>query len=58
MEEEWTLARIDSLDCSFVSLVERGRSRATTRTLEEEEDASLVVLFVVLLLPLGAVLAR
>jgi len=57
MDEEWTLARIDSVECSFRSLVERGRRRATTRTLDA--DASSVVLLIVLLLLLGgAVLAR
>ena len=59
MEEEWTLARIDSLECSFRSLVERGRRRATTRTLDADAAASSVVLLIVLLLLLGgAVLAR
>ena len=56
MDEEWTLARIDSLECSFRSLVERGRRRATTRTLDAA--SSVVVLLIVLLLLGGAVLAR
>ena len=58
MDDEWTLARIDSLECSFRSLVERGRRRATTRTLDAADAASSVVVLLIVLLLLGAVLAR
>ena len=59
MEEEWTLARIDSLECSFRSLVERGRRRATRRTLYGDAGSSREVVLLILLLLLlgGAVLA-
>ena len=65
MLDEWMLARIDStllpllllLLCSFFSLVESGRSRATTRTLDD--DTSSILPLLLPLLPLeGAELAR